>query len=125
VAELELAGVVEDDARVRESEIGWVSELQGVMAVLLEHWIVGGRRRGRLTTAARGCGGAPARNYVWQNRLNYSDSSAFVSAIQPILNQRTSIRTTHWSIGSPSDTTTVQQDQSRFTSHEGEFTITQ
>jgi hypothetical protein len=27
-----------------------------------------------------------------------------------------------WSVGSPPDTTTVQQDRSRFTSHEGEFT---
>jgi hypothetical protein len=34
-------------------------------------------------------------------------------------------RTTHWSVGSPPDATTVQQDRSRFTSHEGEFTITQ
>jgi hypothetical protein len=39
--------------------------------------------------------------------------------------QRTSDGTTHWSVGSPPDTTTVQQDRSRFTSHEGEFTITQ
>jgi hypothetical protein len=37
VAELELAGTVGDDARVQESEIGWVSELQGVTVVLLEH----------------------------------------------------------------------------------------
>jgi hypothetical protein len=34
VVELKLAGAVGDDARVRESEIGWVSELQGVTAVL-------------------------------------------------------------------------------------------
>jgi hypothetical protein len=34
VVELELAGAAGDDARVRESEIGWVSELQGVMVVL-------------------------------------------------------------------------------------------
>jgi hypothetical protein len=34
VAELELTGAVGDDARVRESEIGWVSELQGVAVVL-------------------------------------------------------------------------------------------
>jgi hypothetical protein len=33
--------------------------------------------------------------------------------------------TIHWSVGSPPDTTTVQQDRSRFTSHEGEFTIAQ
>jgi hypothetical protein len=31
-------------------------------------------------------------------------------------------RTIPWSVGSPPDTTTVQQDRSRFTSHEGEFT---
>jgi hypothetical protein len=37
VAELELAGAMGDDARVRESEIGWVGELQGVTVVLLEH----------------------------------------------------------------------------------------
>jgi hypothetical protein len=60
--ELELAGAVGDDARVRESEIGWVSELQGVAAVLMEHWIAGGRWHGRLTTAARGCSGALARS---------------------------------------------------------------
>jgi hypothetical protein len=34
VAELKLAGAVGDDARVWESKIGWVSELQGVAAVL-------------------------------------------------------------------------------------------
>jgi hypothetical protein len=60
--ELELAGAAGDDARVRESETGWVGELQGVTAVLLEHWIAGGRWRGRLTTVARGCDGAPARS---------------------------------------------------------------
>jgi hypothetical protein len=36
--------------------------------------------------------------------------------------QRTSNGTIPWSVGSPPDTTTVQQDRSRFTSHEGEFT---
>jgi hypothetical protein len=36
---------------------------------------------------------------------------------------RTSNGTTHWSVGSPPDTTMVQQDRRRFTSHEGEFTI--
>jgi hypothetical protein len=36
--------------------------------------------------------------------------------------QRTSNGTISWSVGSPPDTTTVQQDRSRFTSHEGEFT---
>jgi hypothetical protein len=60
-AELELTGAAGDDSRVREIGIGWVSELQVVAVVLLEHWIAGGRRRGRLTTAARGCGGVPAR----------------------------------------------------------------
>jgi hypothetical protein len=62
---------------------------------------------------------------MWQNRLNYSGSSALVIAIQLILTQRTSNGTTHWSVGSPPDATTVQQDRSRFTSHEGEFTIAQ
>jgi hypothetical protein len=62
---------------------------------------------------------------VWQNRLNYSSSSALVIAIQPILTQCTSNGTTHWSVGSPPDATTVQQDQSRFTSHEGKFTVAQ
>jgi hypothetical protein len=64
------------------------------------------------------------RKEVWQNRLNYSGSSALVIAIQAILTQRTSNGTTHWSVGSPPDTTTVQQDRSSFTSHESEFTIT-
>jgi ribonuclease HI len=44
---------------------------------------------------------------VWQNRLNYSGSSALVIAILAILTQRTSNGTTHWSVGSPPDTTTV------------------
>jgi hypothetical protein len=56
--------------------------------------------------------------------LNYSSSSALVIAIQPILTQHTSNGTTHWSVRSPPDTTTIQQDRSRFTLHEGEFTIT-
>jgi hypothetical protein len=59
-----------------------------------------------------------------QNCLNYSGSNALVIAVQSILTQRTSNGTIHWSVGSPPDTTTVQQDRSRFTSHEGEFTIT-
>jgi hypothetical protein len=62
---------------------------------------------------------------VWQNPLNYSGSSALVIAIQAIVTQCTSDGTTHWSVGSPPDATTVQQDRSRFTSHEGEFTIIQ
>jgi hypothetical protein len=62
---------------------------------------------------------------MWQNHLNYSSSSALVIAIQAILTQRTANRTIHWSVGSPPDTTTVQQDRCRFTSHEVEFTIAQ
>jgi hypothetical protein len=54
---------MEDNARMRESEIGWVSELQGVAAVLLEHLIACGRQRGRLTMADRSCSGAPRK--VW------------------------------------------------------------
>jgi hypothetical protein len=45
--------------------------------------------------------------------------------MQLVLTQRTSNGTIHWSVGSPPDTTTVQQDRSRFTSHEGEFTTTE
>jgi hypothetical protein len=62
---------------------------------------------------------------LWQNRLNYSGSSALVIAVQPILTQRTSNGTIHWSVRSLPDTTTVQQDRSRFTLHEGEFTTQQ
>jgi hypothetical protein len=62
---------------------------------------------------------------MWQNRLNCSGSSALVIAMQPILTQRTSNGTTLWCVGSPPDATTVQQDRSRFTSHEGEFTVAQ
>jgi hypothetical protein len=57
-------------------------------------------------------------------RLNYSGSSVLVIIIQAIMTQCTSNGTTHWSVGSPPDSTTVTQDQGRFTSHEGEFTIT-
>jgi hypothetical protein len=46
---------------VRENEIGQACELQWVAAVLLEHWIEGGKRRRRLSTVSRGSGGAPAR----------------------------------------------------------------
>jgi hypothetical protein len=60
-AELEFTGVVVWAARVRESEIGLLSELQWVVVVLLEHWIAGVERRRRLTTASRGSGRAPAR----------------------------------------------------------------
>jgi hypothetical protein len=66
----------------------------------------------------------PHRPRMWQNRLNYSGSSALVIAMLSIRTQRTSNGITYWSVGSPPDTTTVQQDRSRFTSHEGEFTIT-
>jgi hypothetical protein len=61
---------------------------------------------------------------LWQNRLNYAGSSALVIVIQSMITQRTSNGTTHWSVGSPPETTMVQQDRNRFTSHEGEFTIT-
>jgi hypothetical protein len=74
-AELELADAVGDDAWVRESEIGWVSELQGVATVLLEHWNAGGRRRGRLTTAARGCSGAPARSWARGKEMPWNRSA--------------------------------------------------
>jgi hypothetical protein len=57
-------------------------------------------------------------------RLNYSGSSALVITTQTILTQRTLNGTTHWSVGSPLDSTKVTQDRGRFTSHEGEFTIT-
>jgi hypothetical protein len=59
---------------------------------------------------------------LWQNRLNYSGSSALMIAAQLQSAQCTSNGTIPWSVGSPPDTTTVQQDRSRFTSHEGEFT---
>jgi hypothetical protein len=39
-----------------------------------------------------------------------------------VIKPRTSNGTILWSVGSLPDTTTVQQDRSRFTSHEGEFT---
>jgi hypothetical protein len=56
-----VTGAVVWAARVRESEIGLLSELQLVVVVLLEHWITGVGRRRRLTTMGRSCGGAPAR----------------------------------------------------------------
>jgi hypothetical protein len=59
---------------------------------------------------------------LWQNRSNYSGSSALLIAVQLQSAQRTSNGTILWSVGSPPDATTVQQDRSRFTSHEGEFT---
>jgi hypothetical protein len=79
--------------------------------------------------AAKGswqCGESPARGggVAEPIRLNYSGSSALVITIQAILTQRTSNGTTRWSVGSPPDSTTVTQDRGRFTSHEGEFTIT-
>jgi hypothetical protein len=60
--ELELTGAVVRAARVRESEIGRVCEPQWVAAVLLEHWIAGGRRRRRLMATGRSCDGAPVRS---------------------------------------------------------------
>jgi hypothetical protein len=50
---------------VRENEIGQVCELQWVAAVLLEHWIGGGKRQRRLSTVSQGSGGAPARCGAW------------------------------------------------------------
>jgi hypothetical protein len=67
----------------------------------------------------------PQGHKLWQNRLNYSGSSALVIAMQPIITQRTSNGITHWSVGSSPDITTVQQDRGRFISREGEFTTTQ
>jgi hypothetical protein len=58
---------------------------------------------------------------LWQNRLNYTGSNTQVPS-QGL--QSTSNSVTHWSVGSPPDTTTVQQDRSRFTWHEGDFTTT-
>jgi hypothetical protein len=60
---------------------------------------------------------------MWQNRLNYSGSSAQTIAIQATGSQRTSNGTTHWSVGSPPDSTMVTQDRRRFTSHEGESSL--
>jgi hypothetical protein len=60
--ELELTGAVVRAARVQKSKIGQVCEPQWVAAVLLENWIGGGKRRRRLTTAGRSCGGAPVRS---------------------------------------------------------------
>jgi hypothetical protein len=78
----------------------------------------------RNVTSSCGPTHVASSTFVWPNRLNYSGSSALVIAIQPILTQRTSNGIIHGSVGSPPDTTMVQQDRSRFTSHEGEFTIT-
>jgi hypothetical protein len=36
---------------------------------------MGGRRRGRLTTAARGCGGAPARGYARGKEMPWKRSA--------------------------------------------------
>jgi hypothetical protein len=62
--------------------------------------------------------------FMWQSRLNYSGSSALVIARQATEAQRTSNGTTHWSVGSPPDSTTVTQDQRRFTSPEDESSLT-
>jgi hypothetical protein len=48
---------------------------------------------------------------VWQNRLNYTGSNTQV-LFQGL--QRTSNGVILWSVGSPPDTTTVQQDRRRF-----------
>jgi hypothetical protein len=85
---------------------------------------VAAARRREAGAGQRGPGKRRRGCWVWQNRLNYSGSSALVIAIQTIITQRTSNETIRWSVGSPPDTTTIQQDRSRFTSHEGEFTIT-
>jgi hypothetical protein len=61
---------------------------------------------------------------MWQNRLNYSGSSAQTNAIQAIGSQRTSNGTTHWFVGSSPDSTTVTKDRRRFTLHEGESSLT-
>jgi hypothetical protein len=61
---------------------------------------------------------------LWQNHLNYSGSSALVIARQATEAKRTSNGTTHWSIGSPPDSTTVTQDRWGFTSHEDESSLT-
>jgi hypothetical protein len=47
---------------VHESEIGRGGELQWVMGMLFVHWIRDGKRRGWLSTTARGCGGGLARS---------------------------------------------------------------
>jgi hypothetical protein len=61
---------------------------------------------------------------MWQNRLNYSGLSALIIAIQPITTQRTSNRNNPLVYRVSARYTMVQQDRSRFTSPEGEFTIT-
>jgi hypothetical protein len=61
---------------------------------------------------------------LWQNRLNYFGSSMQTIAKQATDSRRTLNGTTHWSVGSPPDSTTVTQDRRRFTSHEGESRLT-
>jgi hypothetical protein len=60
-AELELAGAVEDEAWIREGEIGRAIEHQRVTVVLWEHWIGVERRQRRLSTVARRGGGGPVK----------------------------------------------------------------
>jgi hypothetical protein len=60
-AELELAGAVEDEAWMREGEIGRAVEHQWVTTVLWEYWIGAERRHQRLSTVARRGGGGPVR----------------------------------------------------------------
>jgi hypothetical protein len=72
-AELELARAVEDEAWMREGEIGRAVEHQWVTAVLWEHWIGAERRQQRLSTVARR-GGGPVRGLssgkemLWKRR---------------------------------------------------------
>jgi hypothetical protein len=100
--EQQMPPLVPNELEEEEDSEGEPKEIEGVSEIDSEH-------------------GDPEQ---WQNRLNYSGSSALVIAMQTILTQHTSNGTTHWSVGSPPDATTVQQDRSRFTSHKGEFTIT-
>jgi hypothetical protein len=67
-AELKLAGAVGNDARVRENEIGRVSELQGVAVMLWEYWTGDGKRRGWLSTVARSGGEGPVRSCGLEKR---------------------------------------------------------
>jgi hypothetical protein len=51
-----------------------------------------------------------SKSSMWQNRSNYSGSSALLIAVQSQSDQRPSNGTILWPVGSPPDTTTVQQD---------------
>jgi hypothetical protein len=54
---------------VHEGEIGRAGEHQWVTGMLFVHWIRDGRRRGQLSTAARGRGGGPARGYAREEKM--------------------------------------------------------